>query len=365
MIHYTTGNLLDAPAEALVNTVNEVGVMGKGVALMFREAFPDSAAAYERACRRREVQVGQVLVTQNLALMGPRWIIHFPTKKHWRHPSRLEWVREGLRDLVRVVRENHIRSLALPPLGCGSGGLEWSQVRREIESALSELQDVDVTVYEPTSAYQNAPKREGLEELTPARALIAELVRRYEVLGLECTNLEVQKLAWFLQRVILDLKVADPLGLEFAANRYGPYAERLRHLLNGLDGSYLHCERRLSDAGPFEPIRFEDSKRGAVEAYLNADSGRPYLPALEKTSDIIDGFESPLGMELLATVDWLLHVQTCDATVPAVKRGLEHWPGGHGAGVRKLRLFDDRLLELALARLHAPTMFQPGLRDEP
>lgn len=351
MIHYTQGNVLDAPAEALVNTVNEVGVMGKGIALMFREAFPDSAKAYQEASARGEVRVGRVLVTHNRALVGPRWILHFPTKKHWRHPSRLEWVREGLKDLVRVVRENGIRSLAVPPLGCGSGGLEWTQVRREIEAALADLPDVEVLVFEPVSTYQSAPKRRGVEELTPARALIAEMVRRYAVLGLECTNLEVQKLAWFLRRVIGELRLDDPLKLDFVANKYGPYADRLRHLLDGLDGSYLHCEKRLADAGPLEPIGFEDSKRDAVAAYLNGAAARPYLPALERTAAIIDGFESPLGMELLATVDWLLFEKRCEPTVAGIRRGLEHWPGGRAAARRKLGLLDDRLLQLALTRL--------------
>jgi O-acetyl-ADP-ribose deacetylase (regulator of RNase III) len=191
MIHYTKGNLLDAHAEALVNTVNEVGVMGKGVALMFREAFPENTRAYEEACRRGELRIGQMFVTRNNDLTGPKWIINFPTKKHWRQPSRLEWIREGLRDLVRVIEEKNIRSIALPPLGCGNGGLEWLHVRRELEAALADLTNVDVTIFEPTPEYQNAPKREGLDELTPARALIAEMIRRYAIIGLECTNLEV------------------------------------------------------------------------------------------------------------------------------------------------------------------------------
>ncbi|MCC6848728.1 MAG: macro domain-containing protein [Deltaproteobacteria bacterium] len=351
MMRYVQGNLLDATADALVNTVNEVGVMGKGVALMFREAFPESARLYEEACARHEVKVGRILVTENRALLGPRWILHFPTKKHWRHPSRLEWVREGLKDLVRVLRSNGIQSVAIPPLGCGNGGLEWRQVRREIEAALSDLPDVDVLVYEPTLAYRNAPKREGAEQLTPARALIAELVRRYAVLGLECTNLEVQKLAWFLRRAVRELGLEDPMKLRFEANKYGPYADQLRHLMNGLDGSYLHCEKRLADAGPFEPIWFEDSKREVVEAYLRSEAGRSWLPALDRTSEIIDGFESPLGMELLATVDWLLTENGCEPTVAGLKSGLEQWPGGRTAVQRKLRVLTDRLLELALARV--------------
>ena len=351
MIRYTQGNLLEAPAEALVNTVNEVGVMGKGIALMFHDTFPDNSRAYEEACKTGKIRVGKVLPTRNLELIGPRWIIHFPTKKHWRNPSRLEWVRDGLKDLVRVIREKDIHSIALPPLGCGNGGLEWRQVRAEIEAAAAELPDVDVLVYEPTDAYQNAPKRAGVETLTPARALIAELVRRYSVLGLECTNLEVQKLAWFLHRTIGTLKLVDPLDLRFAADKYGPYADRLRHLLNEMDGSYLHCEKRLADAGPFDLIWFEDSKRENIEEYLNSTKAVDYLPAIEKTSAIIDGFESPLGMELLATVDWLFSKNDCEASIEGLRQGLKSWPGGKNAANRKLKLFDDRLLKLALERL--------------
>lgn len=350
MIQYTQGNLLDASAEALVNTVNEVGVMGKGVALMFRERFPENARIYIEASKANEVRVGRMLVTPTGELF-PKWIIHFPTKKHWRNPSRLEWVREGLDDLVRVVRELGIRSIAIPPLGCGNGGLEWRHVRPMIENAVAELPGVDVIVYEPTGAYQNAPKREGVEKLTPARALVTEIVRRYSVLGLDCTVLEVQKLAYFLQRSITRLGLPDPLDLRFAADRYGPYADRLRHLLNGLDGSYLHAEKRLSDAGPRDLIWVESSKRAVVESYLASEEAAPFLPALEQTTALIDGFESPLGMELLATVDWLLAEQGVEPTVEALKEALAGWPAGSAAAKRKLALFDDRLLRLALDRL--------------
>src|SRR6266545_584540 len=134
--------------------------MGKGIALMFREAFPENTAAYEAACKKGQVRVGRMFVTENRALAGPRWIINFPTKKHWRHPSKVEWVRDGLEDLKQVIQEKEIKSVALPPLGCGNGGLEWDQVRATIESALSSLKGVEVLVFEPTSAYQNIAKRE-------------------------------------------------------------------------------------------------------------------------------------------------------------------------------------------------------------
>jgi hypothetical protein len=249
------------------------------------------------------------------------------------------------------VRELGIRSIALPPLGCGNGGLEWQHVRPMIESAMAELPDVAVTVYEPTEAYQNAPKRAGVEKLTPARALVTEIVRRYSVLGIDCTVLEVQKLAYFLQRSIDRLGIPDPLDLRFAADRYGPYADRLRHLLNGLDGSYLHAEKRLSDASPLDLIWLEDSKRPALEAYLASEEARPFLPALEQTAALIDGFESPLGMELLATVDWLVAKQDVEPTVESLREAMAAWPAGPAAARRKLAIFDERLLQLALDRL--------------
>jgi O-acetyl-ADP-ribose deacetylase (regulator of RNase III) len=351
MIRYAKGNLLDAPVEALVNTVNEVGVMGKGIALMFRDAFPENTRAYVAACKAKEVRVGRVLLVENHDLTGPRWIINFPTKRHWRHPSKMEWVRDGLDDLARVLAAKGIRSVAIPPLGCGQGGLEWDMVRREIEARLACLLDVDAIVYEPTDTYQNSPKRSGVEKLTPARALIIELVRRYWILGIECSNLEVQKLAWFLHRSVRRLGLNDTLELRFEAHRYGPYADNLRQLLNNLDGSYLHCEKRLADAGPGDTIWFEDGKRNEVAAFLGAPEVADYLPALEETTRIIDGFESPLGMELLATVDWLLVERRTEPTVEAVKRALAEWPGPSGAGKRKLHLFTDRLLALAIERL--------------
>ena len=351
MIKFLQGNLLDAPTEAVVNTVNTVGVMGKGIALMFKEAFPANFRAYEEACKRKEIQVGHMFVTENLTFEGPRWLINFPSKKHWRQPSKLEWIVEGLKDLRRVVEEKGIRSIALPPLGCGNGGLDWSDVRPEIERALGPLDNVDVLVFEPTAKYQNVAKRTGVMKLTPARALVAEMVRRYWVLGIECTYLEVQKLCWFLERTIHEVAIDDPLDLRFVADKYGPYSDRLRHLLNGLDGSYLHCDKRLSDAGPSDTIWFDEERRPYLDVFLKQSDARPLQTILDRTAQRIDGFESPLGMELLATVDWLIEREYCGRSVSEIRDGLSRWPAGPAAAERKQRLFDDRLIGLALERL--------------
>ena len=347
MITFEQGNLLEAHAEALVNTVNTVGVMGKGIALMFKQRFPENFERYAEACKHGDVRLGEMYVTENMELGGPRWIVNFPTKDHWRTRTRLEWIEQGMEDLKRVVETLGIRSIAVPPLGCGNGGLEWRVVKPVIESALARIDGLEATVYEPTTKYQNVAKKRGVEALTPARALMAEIVRRYCVLGLGCTVLEVQKLAWFISRGADVTDVADPLQLDFQANIYGPYSDQLRMLLDALDGSYLGCERRLADAKPVSEIWFNPEKKILVDAYMRSP-GRQYLPALKWATDTIRGFESPFGMELLSTVDWLLQRGGRTPTVEDVWDGIRHWGQGQK---RKLRIFDERLVGIALRRL--------------
>ncbi len=353
MIRYTQGNLLEAETEALVNTVNTVGVMGKGIALMFKEAYPDNFHRYAAACKAGEVEVGRMFVTERHALMGPRWIINFPTKQHWRGKSRMAWIHAGLDDLARFITGHDVVSIAIPPLGSGHGGLAWDRVREAIEAHLGNIEGVDIVVYEPTRQYQNVAKKQGVKKLTPARALIAELVRQYWVLGFECSLLEIQKLAWLLERNIQQLAPDNPLKLQFVAHKYGPYANRLTHLLNGLDGSYLHCDKRIPDADLTDVIWFDDTRKDYLATYLKSQEASPYAAALQKTVEQIDGFQSPLGMELLATVDWLLSREHAESNVDGLRQTLAHWPAGAEAAERKQRLFDDRMLGLALDRLAA------------
>ncbi len=352
MIEFTTGNLLKSNAEALVNTVNTVGVMGKGIALMFKEAFPEAYEEYAAACKRKEVALGRMHVVERLNLLGgPKWIINFPTKDHWRQPSKIQWIIDGLEDLKQVIVKNNIKSIAIPPLGSGNGGLDWGEVKQIMIDSLSDIRGANIIVYEPTDKYQNVAKREGVKTLTPARALITESIRRYAIVGFECTILEVQKIAYFLEKSIVRDGLDNPLKLEYQANKYGPYAPRLGHLLNQLDGSYLHCAKRLSDATPLDVIWSERTLESKVSVYLDTEA-KEFSSALDKTSDLIDGFQSPLGMEVLATVDWLVGREAVDPTTAAVRRGLRSWPGGPSAGSRKLRLFDDRMIAAALERLH-------------
>lgn len=351
MIRFTTGNLLEDTSEALVNTVNTVGIMGKGIALMFKEEFPDNYQEYARACKDGRISPGSIFITRRYDLIGPKWIVNFATKDHWRSPSKIAWIREGLIALKNAILELGISSVAIPPLGAGNGGLKWNDVKDEIAAHLCELQDIAITVYEPTKEYQNVAKRGGVDKLTPARALVAESIRRYWTMGLDCSLIEAQKLSWFLERSLISLGLDNPLDLGFRPLRYGPYADKLRHVLNSMDGSYLHCDKRISDAGPFDTISFVDERREALLAYLTLEEAEHYRPALERTTNLVDGFESPLGLELLATVDWLLSQESAEPTVEGIRLSLETWAGGKFAADRKLRIFEPRLIDLALERL--------------
>jgi len=352
MIRFKQGNLLEAEAEALVNTVNTVGVSGKGIALMFKEAFPANFRAYAAASKAGEIAPGGLFITERRDMLGPRYIINFATKQHWRAPSRFEWIREGLAALRREIEARRIRSIAIPPLGAGNGGLRWADVKPLIEEQLSGL-DCDVTVFEPTATYQNVVKRHGVERLTPARALIAEMIRRYEVLGFDCSMLEAQKLGWFLHRAVTRLGLGDTIADDFAANRYGPYSDKVRHLLDSLDGSYLECERRVADARPFDPIRFRHDRADRVRAYLTSPEAIIFRPALDAASEVIDGFQSPHGLELLATVDWLHHSSGIALQDDAMLHSIAEWPGPDGAAERKSRIFSRHHIAAAVSHLRS------------
>jgi O-acetyl-ADP-ribose deacetylase (regulator of RNase III) len=216
MIHYNTGNLLDSEAEALVNTVNTVGVMGKGIALQFKNMFPNNFKLYAQACKNKEVKVGQLLITEEQALLaGKKIIINFPTKTNWRLPSEYQYIEAGLTELGRVIREKNIKSIAIPPLGSGNGGLDWNKVKHILEKHLT-LVDCDIHIYEPSFAIQEALKKEKVK-LTPARAMLLsvlyELVRNGEFVS----EFSSEKIAYFLQR----FGAKEVFKLEFQPNFMG------------------------------------------------------------------------------------------------------------------------------------------------
>jgi O-acetyl-ADP-ribose deacetylase (regulator of RNase III) len=316
MIELTRGDILTADAEALVNTVNCVGVMGRGIALQVKNAFPDNFKDYAAACRRGDVQPGSMHVFETGQFTNPLYVINFPTKRHWRGRSRLADVEAGLEALVAEVKRLGIRSVAVPPLGCGLGGLDWAEVRPRIEAAFGELPDIHALVYEPAGAPEASrmAKPRKVPTMTPGRAALIGLMNRY-LAGLMdpfVTLLEVHKLAYFMEAA------GEPLRLNYVKGPYGPYAEKLRHVLSHIEGHYVIGYADGAD----RPNRQLELVPGAVKdaaEFLAAHPGTQ--ERFERVADLVEGFETPFGLELLSTVHWVVAQEgatTPDGTVAAV-----------------------------------------------
>jgi len=313
MIEYKTGNILDTDVEALVNSVNCVGLMGRGIALQFKKGWPENFKAYAAACRRQEVRPGSMFVFETGRLSNPRYVINFPTKRHWRGKSRIEDIEAGLEALAEEIRRRGIRSIALPPLGCGLGGLEWPEVRLRIEQALGGLTDVRILVFEPTEVQPVPPSmpRRRVPAMTAGRAALVGLMQRYVggLLDPFVSLLELHKLMYFMQ------EAGEPLRLRFKKGPYGPYAENLRHVLNAIDGYYI-CGY---GTGGDQPDKVLELVPGAAEDARRVLEERPETrERFERVSRLVEGLESPYGLELLATVHWIAtreHAATPDELV--------------------------------------------------
>jgi O-acetyl-ADP-ribose deacetylase (regulator of RNase III) len=338
-IHITQGDLLAREdVDAIVNTVNCVGVMGKGIALQFKNKWPANFSAYAAACREGKVQLGSMFVYDSGGLLRPNFIINFPTKQHWREKSKLESIRSGLDDLVRQVRKLGIRSIAVPPLGCGNGGLDWADVRPLIEAAFAPIPDVDVYVFEPGGALD--PKRMVVNtkppRMTAARAAMLKVMEIYRQFDFGLSKIEVQKLAYFLQIAGADMR------LTFAKHQYGPYSEDLKHALNRMEGHFI---RGVGDGvvqAEIEPI--DDALREA-DRFISQIGQGDLREGVRRVAELIEGFETPYGMELLASVHW---VATHDPTVHDVQSAVN----AVGAwNVRKKHLMSPAHVEAAWERL--------------
>lgn len=343
MITQGHGNLLDADVDALVNTVNTVGVMGKGIALQFRRAYPEMYRAYERAVKAGDVGVGRMHVWPTEALTGPRYVINFPTKGHWRARSRLADVERGLDDLVRVVRKLCIKSLAVPPLGCGNGGLDWRHVEPRIRGALAALDsDVHVLLYPPGRTPNASAMRTGTGRpaMTSARAALIRVLARYSERALEASLVEVQKLLYFLQAA------GEPLRLNYVKAQYGPYSDNLRHVLSNLEGHYLSGfgdgSARVADAELIQVLPGADELAGESLA-----THPETVERIARVLQLLEGFESAYGMELLASVHWIAHETPEAAGDPDLAtRLVRDWTP------RKGRMFTAEHIRVAWDALH-------------
>ncbi|MEE4537548.1 MAG: macro domain-containing protein [Erythrobacter sp.] len=300
MITYTSGDILNADVEALVNTVNCVGVMGRGIALQFKNMFPENFEVYAEACAQKEVRPGEMFIVETGELTNPRYIINFPTKRHWRGKSRMEDIETGLADLKRQIEARGIRSIAIPPLGSGLGGLEWASVRERIVTALASLEGVDIRVYEPRGApgASEMVSAQEVPKMTPGRAALVSLMDRY-VGGLMdpfVSLLEVHKLLYFLQ------EAGEGLRLQYRKAHYGPYAENLTHLLRRVEG---HFVSGYADGGDAPDKRLEVVPGAMKEAEKLLSGIGDTKRRFDAVGELVEGFETPFGLELLATVHWV------------------------------------------------------------
>ena len=339
MLQYKSGNLLDSEAEALVNTVNTVGVMGKGIALQFKNMFPNNFKLYAQACKNNEVKVGQLLVTEEESLLsGKKIIINFPTKTNWRNPSEYLYIESGLAELVKVIRNKNIKSIAIPPLGSGNGGLDWNKVKQILEKHLLDV-DCKIYIYEPSIAIQEVLKKERVK-LTPARAMLLsvlyELVRQGEFVS----EFSAEKIAYFLQR----FGAKDTFKLEFQPNFYGPYSGKVKHVLYYLNGSYI-MGYSSKDKKPFEELGIIPAAELEVIKFLDRSENSTFKKTVEKTKSLLTGFYSPFGLELLSTIDFI-NIEKKAKTIEAIMKELENWSD------RKKTLFTNaKFVQIAIKNL--------------
>ncbi len=337
MIEIAKGNILRAEAEALVNTVNCLGYMGKGIALQFKKAFPDNFKVYERACRAEEVHPGKMFVFETGAMLNPKYIINFPTKRHWRGKSRLEDIESGLRALIEEVGKLKVSSVAIPPLGCGLGGLSWSVVRPMIEKAFSSLPEVRVLLFEPHGAPEAKamPIRTQRPKMTVARALFITLIAQYKEMAYRLTLLEIQKLGYFLQ------EAGENLRLKYEPGLYGPYAHNLNKVLEIMEG---HFTQGYGDTQKPD-VEIELLPGASQKAGEFLETQQESRTRLGQVAELIEGFETPYGMELLSSVHWVAkHTDNPARTSDEAVRQVHSWND-------RKRMFRQEHIHVAWRRL--------------
>lgn len=293
-ITFKSGDLFLDKAEALVNTVNCVGVMGKGVALEFKRRWPENYKAYKKACDTKMLRPGIMLIYERTNLFGnsePKFLVNFPTKDHWRAKSKLEYISEGLDALVKDIKKYKIKSIALPPLGCGNGGLDWDVVRPMILERLSVLDDVSVSIYAPLNEIDDPEFVDTNLKMTQGRAVFLKAIAELETpFGGVLDRLSLQKIAYFLQ------VMGVPLNLDFTKNLYGPYSEALKKAIVALEIDYkLIAGFQADREAHVTPAGF-----AAAEDYLKGDEQSEVV--INNLTKLVDGFETPYGLELLSTV---------------------------------------------------------------
>lgn len=338
MVHYLIGNLFDSKADALVNTVNTVGVMGKGIALQFKKLYPNNFKAYKDLCDRKKFEIGDLLVTEDQnVITGNKVIINFPTKKHWKNPSDYSYIEKGLDKLVKLIVNKNIKSIAIPPLGSGNGGLKWYRVKQIIDDKLSKIDNCEIYVYEPNTNVKELMNSERVK-LTPARAMLLFMLFELVKNGEFVSEFASEKVCYFLQR----FGAEKYFKLKYTANFYGPYSGKVKHVLNYLNGSYI-MGYAGKDKKPFEQLSLLIETEKRVDEYIN--SNNELREIVQETSSFLNGFYSSFGLELLSTVDYIAQSKnTSDKEF--IKTTIINWSS------RKKTMFsNDKYIDISINHL--------------
>ncbi|WP_432713577.1 type II toxin-antitoxin system antitoxin DNA ADP-ribosyl glycohydrolase DarG [Pedobacter sp.] len=337
-MQYIKGNLLEAKTEALVNTVNTVGVMGKGIALQFKETFPGNYKQYLTACKQGTLMPGKLLVVKDHTLEGEKWIINFPTKTEWYKKSQYDYIERGLAELVNVIEKYNLKSIALPPLGCGNGGLNWDKVKLMIEKHLNPIENVDIVVFEPNERVKQILKEQESSKkikLTPAKATLLYCMFYYDSLGENTSLFIANKLAYFLQR----LGEPSLRSLKFEAHLYGPYTVQVDHMVQNMNGTFIKGLEQMQ-AKAFEPLELQYDRLQDVSDYVKKELSSTQRSIIKQLVKLIDGYQSALSLEILASID-LIKRDYPGITKEETKIKLKSW------SARKSQLFQDRYIEIA------------------
>ncbi|MEO6346767.1 MAG: macro domain-containing protein [Aquaticitalea sp.] len=337
MIHYIKGDIFQSKAEALVNTVNTVGVMGKGIALQFKKAFPNNFKVYTDAYKNNALRIGKMLVVKDSNITsGEKYIINFPTKMDWRKPSEYSYIEEGLDNLIQTLEAYKIKSVAIPPLGAGNGGLEWERVKRIIEDKLRGL-DIEIQVYEPSTQIKEKLKKERVK-LTDARALLLYVLYDMVKQGEYVSEFSSEKICYFLQR----FGAKKYFKLDYEPKFYGPYSGKVRFLLNALNGSYIMGYSDMNKK-PFEPLTLVADGYNEVQEYIDK---KPELKKIAlNTITFLNGFYSDFGLELLSSIDYIsLKQDSLDKKVISAK--LEEW-----SNRKRSMLSNEKYMDISLNHL--------------
>lgn len=337
-ITFKKGDMFNEQVQAVVNTVNCVGVMGKGVALEFKNRWPANFKAYKKLCDTKELAPGQMFVFDTKELFaseGPRYLVNFPTKAHWRSKSKISYVEDGLDALVKAILEHGIKSIAIPPLGCGNGGLDWADVRPLIVSKLEDLQDVEIVIFPPMDAVDEPEHAHSKLTMTYERAMLLKTLNDLErFFDGSFDRISLQKLAYFLQALGIDFK------LKFARNDHGPYSETLKKAYLAFEDHGMISGFTTGD----RQAHVTPSGCAVADEYLSSQTNRGGDETVGRLSKLVQGYESPYGLELLSSVHWLAHHEN-HYPVEKIITEMQGW------NENKRNSFDDEAIRSAYQRL--------------